>query len=83
MDRAHLDWPFFDTEHRALASGLDAWCAELPAIVGTADGRNVDDAHRGFFDTPARQMAWPTRHQRNAHRFFVEVEAMREPTVVA
>ena len=46
MDRAHLDWPFFDTEHRALASGLDAWCAELPAIIGTADGRNVDDACR-------------------------------------
>ncbi len=46
MDRSHLDWPFFGAEHRTLASGLDAWCAGLSAIIGIADGRNVDDACR-------------------------------------
>jgi acyl-CoA dehydrogenase len=24
----HLDWPFFDAKHRALAAALDAWCGE-------------------------------------------------------
>ena len=27
-DLSHLDWPFFDTPHRALAQALDGWCAE-------------------------------------------------------
>ena len=25
---AHLDWPFFDAQHRELAVALDAWCGE-------------------------------------------------------
>jgi len=32
MDRAFLDWPFFDDTHRRLADSLEDWCArELPA----------------------------------------------------
>jgi alkylation response protein AidB-like acyl-CoA dehydrogenase len=31
---AHLDWPFFGTEHRSLAPALDAWSrAELPPLT--------------------------------------------------
>ncbi len=30
MERAHLDWPFFDAPQRELATGLAAWCAALP-----------------------------------------------------
>ncbi|WP_028030077.1 acyl-CoA dehydrogenase family protein [Gemmobacter nectariphilus] len=26
-DRSFLSWPFFEDKHRALAEGLDAWCA--------------------------------------------------------
>ena len=25
MDRAHLEWPFFDAQHRALAADADRW----------------------------------------------------------
>ncbi len=28
MDRAHLDWPFFDAPHRALATALGEWSAQ-------------------------------------------------------
>ena len=42
MDRAHLDWPFFADAHRALARGLAAWCAGLPAIVGADAEDDVD-----------------------------------------
>ena len=28
MHLQHLDWPFFEDRHRALAASLDAWCAE-------------------------------------------------------
>jgi acyl-CoA dehydrogenase len=31
LDRSHLDWPFFDDVHRALAADLDAWAAGMPA----------------------------------------------------
>jgi acyl-CoA dehydrogenase len=40
----HLDWPFFDAHHRALAAGLDAW-----AGVHLADqAGDVDTACRGL-----------------------------------
>jgi len=42
MERAHLDWPFFADEHRALATGLDAWCAGLPKIAGSSGGGGID-----------------------------------------
>ena len=42
MDRAHLDWPFFADEHRALARGLAAWCADLPAVCGAEAEADVD-----------------------------------------
>jgi acyl-CoA dehydrogenase len=28
LDRSHLDWPFFDAAHRALAGDLEAWAAQ-------------------------------------------------------
>ncbi|HEY6918995.1 MAG TPA: acyl-CoA dehydrogenase family protein [Tabrizicola sp.] len=43
-DTSFLDWPFFEPRHRALAEGLEAWCAaNLP--VSHAD---VDAACRGL-----------------------------------
>jgi acyl-CoA dehydrogenase len=39
LDRSHLDWPFFDDAHRALAADLDAWAAG--ALQGT-DHTDVD-----------------------------------------
>jgi acyl-CoA dehydrogenase len=41
MDRAHLDWPFFDGAHRTLAAMLDG--VALPA--GSAVTRDAVDAH--------------------------------------
>ena len=46
MERSHLDWPFFAAEQRQLASGLDAWCAGLPKIIGPAIEHDVDAACR-------------------------------------
>lgn len=37
MDRKHLDWPFFEERHRALAAELDAW-AEAHLHHGESDG---------------------------------------------
>jgi len=42
-DTRYLDWPFFETRHRTLASELDAWCAAQLAHVAHAD---VDAACR-------------------------------------
>ncbi len=39
----HLDWPFFETHHRALASALDAWSAVHMAHV---DHTDIDAACR-------------------------------------
>jgi acyl-CoA dehydrogenase len=39
MPLKHLDWPFFDDKHRALAGGLDAWCA---VHLQQAHGDDVD-----------------------------------------
>jgi len=36
---SHLDWPFFDDRHRALAAGLEAWADEQ---IGDAHGADVD-----------------------------------------
>ena len=36
---SHLDWPFFDDRHRALAAELDAW---VRAQIGDAHGADVD-----------------------------------------
>ncbi len=36
-DRSFLDWPFFEDRPCALAEGLDAWAAALPAGVDHAD----------------------------------------------
>jgi acyl-CoA dehydrogenase len=43
--RPHLDWPFFEPHHKALAADLDRWAsAELTA----AHGKDVDKICRGF-----------------------------------
>ena len=39
----HLDWPFFDAHHRALAHALDAWAGEH---LGGSDVLDVDSACR-------------------------------------
>jgi alkylation response protein AidB-like acyl-CoA dehydrogenase len=39
----HLDWPFFEDRHRALAAELDAWAA---AHISHQHGNNVDDECR-------------------------------------
>lgn len=39
----HLDWPFFEDRHRALAAELDAWAA---AHITHQHGSNVDDECR-------------------------------------
>ncbi|MBL8277442.1 MAG: acyl-CoA dehydrogenase family protein [Pelomonas sp.] len=33
----HLDWPFFDTAHRELATALDAWCTAHLQVDHAAD----------------------------------------------
>ena len=46
MERAHLAWPFFAAEQRTLATGLAAWCAGLPQVLGDAPERDVDGTCR-------------------------------------
>ena len=43
-DKTFLNWPFFDERHRALAAGIESWCASnLSSAVDKADGgRPVD-----------------------------------------
>lgn len=45
MDFAHLDWPFFEPRHGALARALHAWAA---ASLGDAHGGDVDAACRAL-----------------------------------
>jgi len=44
-DATYLSWPFFDDEHRALASSLDAWAAEH---VDDEEYEDVDAACRAL-----------------------------------
>ena len=37
IDRSHLEWPFFDDHHRALAAELDAWASRSLAADEQAD----------------------------------------------
>ena len=48
MQRAHLDWPFFDDAHRTLASALGTWSA--------ATLHHVDDATRAANDARCRAL---------------------------
>src|ERR1051326_4425069 len=40
MDRSHLDWPFFEASHRALATSADGWAEEQ--ATRRPGGRDVD-----------------------------------------
>ncbi len=44
-DRAFLDWPFFDDDHRRLAADLEIWCE---AELGDPHGDDVDAACRAL-----------------------------------
>ncbi len=44
MRAAHLDWPFFTTEHRTLAAGLAAWSAALPTGLPTGLPNRIGEA---------------------------------------
>jgi len=48
MDRAHLDWPFFEPAHRALAAKVDEW----------AEGEAARREHDGAADVDATCRAW-------------------------
>jgi alkylation response protein AidB-like acyl-CoA dehydrogenase len=48
MQRAHLDWPFFDDAHRTFAAGLGTWAA--------ATLHHVDDATRDANDARCRAL---------------------------
>src|SRR6201987_4718434 len=37
-DKSFLSWPFFDERHRALAAGIESWCAANPSSGHGADG---------------------------------------------
>ena len=54
MDRSFLDWPFFESRHRELASALDDWAAQELAEIDHAD---VDAACRSLVSRLARG-AW-------------------------
>ena len=43
-DRSFLGWPFFDDEHRTLASALEVWAAEYVATIPEAREETVDEA---------------------------------------
>jgi acyl-CoA dehydrogenase len=42
VERAHLDWPFFEAAHRDLAAALDAWAPTLPAIRAAGPEHETD-----------------------------------------
>ena len=44
-ERSHLDWPFFEERHRALARDLDAWAA-----------KNIHPRHEEDLDQECRQL---------------------------
>ncbi len=48
MQRAHLDWPFFDDAHRTFAAGLGTWAAAML--------HHVDDATRDANDARCRAL---------------------------
>ena len=45
-DRSYLDWPFFETRHRALAERVEAWGASHAERL--ADGHDVDASCRAL-----------------------------------
>src|SRR3974390_3206022 len=43
-DKTYLSWPFFDGRHRALAAGIESWCASnLSSAHDKADGGRPGD----------------------------------------
>jgi alkylation response protein AidB-like acyl-CoA dehydrogenase len=49
MHPPHLDWPFFEDTHRALASSLADWLArQTPPVMGADPATGADDACRDW-----------------------------------
>jgi acyl-CoA dehydrogenase len=46
LSSAHLDWPFFDPRHKALAIDLDRWASSQ--LTADHDDHNVDDTCRNL-----------------------------------
>src|SRR5262249_58224586 len=50
-DKTFLSWPFFDERHRALAAGIESWCAtNLSSGHGGADSGARGDLHSACRD---------------------------------
>jgi acyl-CoA dehydrogenase len=45
-DKTFLNWPFFDERHRAVAAGIESWCASNLSWLHDAAERNLDAASR-------------------------------------
>ena len=48
MNRSHLDWPFFEAAHRALAADVDLWAEDQAVRRGHAAGADVDAICRAW-----------------------------------
>ncbi len=48
MNRAHLDWPFFEPAHPALAADVDRWAEEQAALREHDAGADVDAICRAW-----------------------------------
>jgi len=48
VNRTHLDWPFFESAHRALAADVDDWAGKQTALHEHAAGADVDAICRGW-----------------------------------
>ncbi len=48
MNLAHLDWPFFEPAHRALAANADRWAEKEATLREHGAGADVDAICRGW-----------------------------------
>jgi acyl-CoA dehydrogenase len=57
LDKTFLNWPFFDERHRALAAGIESWCASnlSSANLSSAHGEADGGAH-GDLDAACRDL---------------------------
>ena len=55
-DASYLSWPFFDDEHRALASSLDAWAAEHVGAENTGGAPSARGDTEADVDGACREL---------------------------